>query len=122
MKEMENKEVGLFFEAASQKKAMDLIALDLRKKSSVADYFILASGSSSRQVTSIAEEIKLFLKEKGKSPLGVEGLSDGRWVLLDYGDVVVHIFFDEVRRFYDLEGLWADVPVIKPDIDSDGES
>jgi ribosome-associated protein len=74
----------------------------------VADYLVVASAGSERQVSAIAEEIVDGLKQKGQTPLGVEGLKGGRWALVDYGDVVAHIFTEGARAYYDLDGLWAD--------------
>jgi ribosome-associated protein len=78
--------------------------------SSLADAFIVCSGQSNRQVMAIAEHIRTTLKQRGVQALRIEGLKEGHWVLMDYGDVIIHIFYDPVRSFYDLEGLWADAP------------
>lgn len=91
------------------KKALDVVILDVRGMTSYADYFVIASGESDRQVAAMAQHVHTELKQKeGLSPVGHEGMETGRWVLLDYGEVVTHLFFNEVRGFYDLEGLWAD--------------
>jgi len=92
------------------KKALDVSILDVRGMTSYADYLVLASGESDRQVTAIAEHVEEKLKAQGVRPLGTEGRETGTWVLLDYGEVVVHLFFSEVRASYDLDGLWADAP------------
>jgi len=92
------------------KKALDISILDVRGMTSYADYLVLASGESDRQVTAIAEGIDEKLKAQGVRPLGSEGRETGTWVLLDYGEVVVHLFLTEVRASYDLDGLWADAP------------
>ena len=92
------------------KKALDVSILDVRGMTSYADYLVLASGESDRQVTAIADGIDEKLKAGGVRPLGHEGRETGTWVLLDYGEVVVHLFFTEVRTSYDLDGLWADAP------------
>ncbi|MBW1990020.1 MAG: ribosome silencing factor [Deltaproteobacteria bacterium] len=105
-------EVQPFFDAAEKRKGEGLVALDVRGKSSVADFFVLVSGNSSRQVTAIAETIVDEMVKQGRKPLGREGVNEGQWALLDYGDVVVHVFYDPVRSFYDLEGLWSDAPRI----------
>lgn len=84
--------------------------MDIRGLSSIADYLLICSGISDRQVQAIATSIEEGLAKKGIKPLGVEGISGGRWVLMDYVDVVVHIFYEPIRSFYDLEGLWADAP------------
>lgn len=96
--------------AAMRKKALDVIALDVRARTTVADYFVICSGSSNRQVQAIAEAIELDLKKSGFYPLGIEGFTHGSWILLDYGDIVMHIFYQPVREFYELERLWADAP------------
>lgn len=106
-----------FISAVLGKKAMDVVVLDMRRLTSIADAFIICSGRSNRQVSALAEFIKKELKNKGKKALAVEGRKDGHWVLLDYGYVVIHIFYEPLRRFYDLEGLWADarrIQVIDP--------
>ena len=92
------------------KKGLEVLILDVRGKTSYADYFVIASGESERQVSATAEHVETQLGEGGIRPLGVEGYETGHWVLLDYGEVVVHLFHTEVRAFYDLEGLWTDVP------------
>ncbi len=97
-----------YVQAALGKKALGLVVLDVRKLTSIADYFIICSGRSNRQVTAIAEHIQLTLKAAGIRPLSVEGVKGGHWVLMDYGHVIIHIFHDSDRNFYDLEGLWAD--------------
>lgn len=104
----------LFFEASAKRKGERVVALDLRGSSSVADYFLVMSGRSNRQVSAIAQAIEDFLRDRKIRPLGVEGMKEGQWVLMDYGDVVVHIFHDPVRSFYDIEGLWADAKRIQP--------
>ncbi len=96
--------------AALDRKALDVVLLDVAGLSGFADYFLLASGRSTRQATAVAEQIKRTLKKAGVRPLGAEGLRQGAWVLLDYGDVVVHVFHQPVREFYDLEALWGDAP------------
>ncbi len=95
---------------ALEKKANDVRALDVRERSSFTDFFLLCSGSSDRQVAAVARHIEDTLRKDGVRALGVEGLREGRWVLLDYGDFVVHVFLEETRRFYDLERLWSDAP------------
>jgi len=100
----------LCLKAAIEKKAQDPVLLEMRGISSFTDYFFLCSGRSDRQVQAIAQGIEEELKKKGIRPLGQEGAVEGRWILMDYEDVVVHIFLEPVRRFYDLEGLWIDAP------------
>ena len=93
----------------SDKKASDIVILDVRGMTSYADYFVVASGESDRQVSAMAEHVLTNLKEtEGLRPIGHEGMETGQWVLLDFGEVVAHLFFTEARSHYDLEGLWAD--------------
>ncbi len=94
--------------AASDKKALDMVALDLREIASFTDYFLIASGANTRQVQAIADEISERLKSQGSKAARIEGYKAAEWVLLDYGDFIVHIFDDKARRFYDLERLWRD--------------
>ncbi len=105
---MTHEDLELYVNAALGKKARHLVLLDLAGLSSVADYFIICSGASNRQVTAIGEHVVGELKKAGKKPLSTEGLKEGHWVLLDYGHVLIHIFYESVRGFYDLEGLWSD--------------
>lgn len=95
---------------ALEKKAYDLVLLDVREATSIADYFIICSGRSDRQVQSIAQGIDENLRAQGIRPLAVEGLSRGQWVLMDFSDVIVHIFYQPIRDFYDLEALWNHAP------------
>ncbi|MEN8687017.1 MAG: ribosome silencing factor [Desulfuromonadales bacterium] len=91
------------------KKAFNVRILDVRKISSLTDFLVIASGSSDRQVSASAESVQLGMKKEHETmPIGIEGLNEGRWVLIDYGDVMVHIFHEPVRMFYDLDGLWCD--------------
>jgi ribosome-associated protein len=103
----------VYVRAVTGKKAENLVVLDVREMTSVADAFIICSGRSNRQVQAIAEYIQSDLKKQHKKPLSVEGLTEGHWALLDYGDVIIHIFYEPVRLFYDLEGLWMDARRIK---------
>jgi ribosome-associated protein len=99
--------------AAAEKKAENILLLDLRNLSSVADYFVLCSGASERQLRAIAEGIEEHVyKERHLDAHHIEGLSGGGWILLDYHDVVVHIFLPSQRSYYNLEGLWAKAPVL----------
>ena len=97
------------------KKANDVRLLDVRGLSSLTDYLVLASGRSDRQVQAIAEGVRLGMKnDHATAALAVEGMKEGRWVLLDFGEVMVHVFQEPVRTFYDLDGLWqeaAEVPI-----------
>ncbi len=97
-------------ELALERKAQDVVALDLRGISSATDFFVLATGTSDVQVKAIAEHIREELGKEGSRPNHVEGLGGGRWVLLDYIDFVVHVFHPQTRLFYQLETLWGDAP------------
>jgi len=94
--------------AASDKKALDLVVLDLRPVATFTDYFLIASGTNVRQVQAIADEITERLKREGTRAQRIEGYQTAEWVLVDYGDFIVHIFEDKARRFYDLERLWRE--------------
>ena len=97
--------------AAAAKKGDDPVILEVGEVLAITDAFVITSGTNARQVRTIAEEVEAKVAEAcGPKPLRVEGLDDARWVLLDYGDFVVHVFLDEVRRYYDLERLWSDAP------------
>lgn len=91
---------------ALDKKAIDVKIMEIGRLSSIADYLVLASGRSDKQTQAIAESVKKGLKKYGKA-LDVEGLKEGNWIVIDYGDVLVHVFQEEIRRYYDLDGLWA---------------
>jgi ribosome-associated protein len=94
---------------ALEKKAHNVRILEVRGLSSLTDYLLLASGRSDRQVQAVAEAVRVGLKkDHALPPLAVEGMNEGRWVLLDYGDVMVHVFQEPVREFYDLDGLWSE--------------
>ena len=95
-------------EEALEHKAQDLVVLEVSKLSSFADYFVICSGRSSRQVQGIADNLETKLRKQGIRAAGVEGSREGHWVLMDYGDVIVHIFYEPVRLFYDLESLWSE--------------
>ena len=92
--------------AAESKKAQDIKVLDLRDVTSFCDYFIICTGNSSRQNQAISDEIYLQLKRQGEMPVSVEGYDGGEWILVDYGDYLVHIFLEKTRTYYDLERLW----------------
>lgn len=96
-------------------KAEDLVVLDVHNLTYFTDYFVIMSGRSTRHVQGLAEVIEGELSAKRISSKNCEGLKEGQWVLLDYGDVVVHIFYNEKRSFYDLEGLWHDAPKVPID-------
>lgn len=105
-------ELDLYVQAVLARKAEGLIALDVRDQTAIADAFIICSGRSNRQVSAIAENIQRFLREHDIRPLHVEGQKEGHWVLMDYGHIIIHVFYEATRFFYDLEGLWADAPRI----------
>jgi ribosome-associated protein len=98
--------------AADSKQAENLVALDVSGPLPLADVFLLASGRNERNVIAIAEEIQDRLAEHGAKAIRREGMSEGRWILLDFGDLVVHVFHEEDRMYYSLERLWKDCPVI----------
>lgn len=103
----------LCLKAAIEKKALDPVLLEMRGISSVTDYFLICTGKSDRQVQAIARAIEEALEKKGIRPLGQEGSQHGKWILMDYNDVVVHIFLEPMRKFYDLEGIWNDATRIE---------
>ena len=100
----------LCLEIILERKAIDPIMFDVGQLSSFTDYFLIASGNSSRQVQAIARHLRKRMREEGFRTYGVEGEQEGHWVLMDYGDVVVHLFYQPYRDFYDLEGLWVEAP------------
>ncbi len=110
--------------AADAKQGTDIVGLDVGEVLAIVDWFVITSAGNPRQVRTIAEEVEAQVKaQSGDGPLRVEGMDDARWVLLDFGDVVVHVFLDEVRSFYELERLWGDVPRLdwEPDGAGGGE-
>ncbi len=102
----------LCINATLQKKAKEIIVLNLKNISAFTEYMIICSGTSQREVQAIADSIQKFLKEAGIRPMGVEGEANGQWILLDYDDVVISVFYEPIRAFYDLENLW-DAPRMK---------
>jgi len=96
-------------ELAYDKKAYDICVRDISRVSSIADYMVIISGSSDKQNQAIADSIRTGLKKFGKIN-DIEGATDGKWIVMDYGDVLVHIFHDQLRRYYDLDGLWGNAP------------
>jgi len=114
--------VRLAVAAALDKKATDLDVLSVGALTSIADYFILASATNERQATAIADNVvERLKKEMNVKPLLIEGTTPGRWVLLDFGDFIVHIFTEEVRRFYGLERLWGDAPNVTAEFTGEAE-
>jgi ribosome-associated protein len=109
---LEPREIALLAaEAAEEKKATDVVVLDVAETLVITSYFVVATGTSDRQVRSIAEQVEDTLRETaGIKPIGREGEREGKWVLLDFADVVVHVFQPEERDFYRLEKLWSDAP------------
>jgi ribosome-associated protein len=101
--------------AAEERKAYDLKVLQLGEVTSFTDYFLICSGTSGRQVQAIADAVLQTMKDERIRPLQVEGYKNGRWILMDYGDFVVHIFDEETRSFYGLERLWSDAPDVTSD-------
>jgi len=98
---------------ALEKKSYDLVLIDVREATSIADYFVICSGRSDRQVQTIAQGIAENLAKLGIKPISIEGLGRGQWVLMDFSDVIVHIFYQPIREFYDLETLWAQAPRVE---------
>lgn len=99
-------------DAASEKQASNIVLLDLRERNTFADFFVICSGESARQLRSIGDDIEKSLKDEGVLPNHREGSIDSGWFLMDYGDVIVHIFSAEERGYYNLEDLWSDAKVV----------
>lgn len=102
------------YNSALEKKGLDPVAFDVRGISSVADVFMMVSGSSSRQIKAIVDAIEEALREMGEKEYHIEGYDKAWWVLIDAGDVVIHVFDQEAREYYGLEGLWSDAPKLAP--------
>ena len=100
--------------AAADKKASNLVVLEVGPYLAITDYFLICSAQSDRQVKTIADEVQVKLKADGRAPIRTEGTAATGWMLIDYGEFVVHVFSDEMREFYDLERLWKDTP--RPEI------
>ena len=116
---MENNNVNvarLAAETADDKKAKEVTILDLRGLSEIADYFVICSANSRTQVQAIAEAVKDKLSENGVHCKGMEGRDEARWVLIDFGDVVIHVFQEDERAFYGLERLWGDAPIVSSQV------
>lgn len=105
--------VNIAVQAAEDKKAQDLIVLDIAEISIIADYFVICSGRTDTQVQAIVENVQEALEKEGVTALRREGFREGSWVLLDYGDIIVHIFQEAERQFYKLERLWGDARVVE---------
>ena len=99
-------------DAAADKKASDILMLDLRRMTLIADYFVVCNAQSSRQIRAIAAGISESLKDLGERPLRMEGTPESGWLLMDFGSVIAHIFSPELRTYYALEKLWQDAPVV----------
>ncbi len=109
----------LVIRALEDTKAKDIITIDVKGRSSVTDIMVIASGTSSRHVKSLAENIIFQAKTAGETPLGAEGVNEGEWALVDLNDVVVHIMLPKVRDFYQLERLWSmDTPETEPAVET----
>ncbi len=100
------KKLNIITEAISEKKGKDISVLNLKGQTVIADYFVIASGGSSSQVKALAENTEEKLAEKGFEPIRKEGIKEGKWAILDYGDIIVHIFEDSLRDYYALDKLW----------------
>ena len=100
---------------AEEKKAKDVIVIDLIGLTDIADFFVIASGTSERHVKTVSENIELGMKKSGVKPFSVEGYDEGRWVIIDYGDVIVHVFLENLRELYDLENLWIEAKRYRTD-------
>jgi ribosome-associated protein len=116
--------IVMALEAAGEKKAIEIVVLDLREIASFTDYFVITSGTNERQVQAISDGIVETLKKSGSPALRVEGYKTAEWILVDYGDFVVHIFDEKARRFYDLERLWRESKrvALPPDVTSETNS
>ncbi len=106
------REIAVTVQALDDHKAQEVVVLDLRSLCDATDFFIIASGTSDTHVRSVAERVIETLKREGRRPHHVEGLTQGRWVLLDFVDFVIHVFHPTLRQFYQLERLWADAPLL----------
>lgn len=123
MTEITSKELALAVcKALADKRGKDIVTLYVREKTSLCDYFVLASGSNSSQIRAMGERVEeLISREYGIDPTRTEGVRDGRWAVVDYGDVIVHIFNDDTRLFYHLERLWGDGENLEKYVDPDAE-
>ncbi|MBI5182984.1 MAG: ribosome silencing factor [Nitrospinae bacterium] len=108
-----DKKISLGYKLALEKKAYDLIVFDLRGYSYITDFFMICSGNSTRQVRAIADVIMEEFKKEGIRYQGLEGYDTARWILIDYDDLIIHIFHEETRRFYDIERLWGSTPKVE---------
>ncbi len=107
------KKYRLCAEAAEEKHAENLVVLDVAEVTDFTQYFIIASGASDRQVQAIADSIQEKMKEHKILPVGIEGYNEGKWILMDYDDVIIHVFYGPIRELYDLERLWHDAKKVR---------
>jgi ribosome-associated protein len=112
----------LALETALDKKALEPVLLDVRALCSYTEYILMVSGRSDRQVDAIADAVAQALKSAGRRPLGVEGVTSGQWALLDFGDLVIHVFLHPVRLHYDLESLWHEAPHVPIEVPADARA
>ncbi|MBU5670132.1 ribosome silencing factor [Peptoniphilus sp. MSJ-1] len=103
-----NEKLDIIVESCENKKGIDIKVLDIKEMSSIADYFVIVSGNSSTQVDALAKEIDEKMYEKGENVENTEGKNSSRWIILDFGDIIVHIFHKDEREYYNLERLWED--------------
>ncbi len=109
------KNVWSCYNSAIDKKAIEPLVLDISEISDVADYFLIASGTSTRQLQSIADELEMRLTENGEKDFHIEGYAGSNWILIDAGDLVIHLFLEETRQHYSLEKLWGDAKILLPE-------
>lgn len=100
-----------------ERKAIDPVLFEVGKLTSITDYFLIASGNSSRQIQALTHHVRGKMREEGFRVYGIEGEEEGHWVLMDYGDILIHLFYEPFRSFYDLEGLWVDAPRVNTETD-----
>jgi len=111
---MDSKEIAITCaKIADEKKALDIVILDVDKISAITDYFVICSAINERQLHAIADDMDKEMKKLSVMKLGMEGYREAKWVLIDYGDFIVHIFDKEIRGYYDLELLWGDAPKVE---------
>lgn len=108
-----NELLSIIVSAAEDKKAMNIVALDIKGVSLISDYFVICHGNSDTQVQAIATEIRKRAQETGTVIRGIEGMNSARWVLMDLGDVVVHVFHRDEREYYNIERLWSDAKIVE---------
>ena len=105
-----------------ERKAIDPVMLEVGQLTSISDYFLIASGSSSRQVQAVTRHLRRRMREEGFRAYGIEGEQEGHWVLMDYGDVVIHLFYQPNREFFDLESLWIETPRVNLEDENMGDA